>query len=109
MNTLFDNGTHKIETAGVESIAPPTTKITKLAFLNRFTDEEAIAIDLSSIGDTVQAASVRRYMSKVNAATFIDLNLPETISGVYALVPSLISESRAVEILTAPVQPSEIA
>ena len=44
----------------------PTTEprhITRLAFLNRFTDAEAISIDLASIGATEQAAGLRRYMN----------------------------------------------
>ena len=36
------------------TITPESKKITRLAFLNRFTDAEAIAIDLASIGATTQ-------------------------------------------------------
>lgn len=81
----------------------PTTEprhITRLAFLNRFTDDEAISIDLASIGATVQAAGLRRYMNKVNAATFIDLAGPDTRAGVQALeAGGVLAAGRAAEIL----------
>ena len=84
--------------------------ITKLAFLSRFTDAEAIQIDLASIGATVPAASMRRYLNKVNVATFIDLDNAETRAGVEALESSgLIAAGRATEILDAPVAVSERA
>ncbi len=82
--------------------------ITRLAFLNRFTDEEAVAIDLASIGTTVEAAYMRRYMSKVNAATFIDLDRPDTRAGVMALEQNgLLDPGRALEILDAPITTEE--
>ena len=89
---------------------PQEKKITRLAFLNRFTDGEAIALDLASIGNTVEAASIRRYLSKVNAATFIDLEDPDTRGGVQTLeVMGLISEGRALVILDTPVTDKEKA
>ena len=101
-------------------VAPPITqpemppvpvekKITQLAFISRFTDAEAIALDLASIGATVEAASIRRYMQKVNAATFIDLDREDTISGVNQLeAVGLIGAGRANVILTAPITDQEI-
>lgn len=88
--------------------APAERKITRLAFLDRFTDAEAIAIDLASIGATVQAATMRRHMQKVNAATFIDLAREDTRAGVLALeAGGLLAEGRALEILDAPVSDIE--
>lgn len=82
---------------------PPPVKITQLAFLNRFTDPEAIAIDLASQGATVPAATLRRYMSKVTAATFIDLNDTDTRAGVLALeTATLIATGRSTVILDTP-------
>lgn len=90
--------------------APEIRHITRLAFLSRFTDAEAVAIDLASIGATAQAASMRRYLNKVNAATFIDLDRPDTRAGVQALESGgILSAGRALEILDAPVQPGERA
>ena len=79
---------------------PRPKHITRLAFLNRFTDAEAISIDLASIGATAQEAGLRRYMNKVNAATFIDLARPDTRSGVQALeAGGVLAAGRAAEIL----------
>lgn len=87
----------------------PTTKVTRLAFLSRFTDEEAVALDLASIGTTVEAATLRRYLSKVNAANFIDLSRDDTRAGVLALEQiGILGEGRALEILDAPIQPHEV-
>lgn len=85
------------------------TKITRLAFLNRFADAEAIALDLASQGATVEAATIRRYMAKVNAATFIDLSREDTRQGVEALEASgILDEGRAAEILDNPVEEHEV-
>lgn len=98
-----------IEPAAPEPVIEPK-KITRLAFLSRFTDAEAIALDLASIGATVEAASIRRYMQKVNAATFIDLGRADTISGVNQLeAVGLIGSGRANVILTAPITDLERA
>ncbi len=83
-------------------------KITRLAFLNRFTDAEAVAIDLASIGATPEAASIRLYLKKVDAATYIDLDDASTRSGVQALETiGLLGTGRALEILDAPIQSTE--
>lgn len=83
--------------------------ITKLAFLSRFTDEEAITLDLASIGATVAAATIRRYLSKVNAATFIDLANEDVRVGIHALeTMGIIAEGCAIEILDAPILITEV-
>lgn len=83
--------------------------VSRKAFLSRFTDPEAVQIDLASIGATVDAAQVRRYLSKVNAAQHIDLNDPETREGVHALeAVGLIAPGRALEILDSPIQSKEV-
>lgn len=88
--------------------APELRHITQLAFLSRFTDPEAITIDLASIGATPQAAGMRRYLSKVNAATFIDLDRPDTRAGVQALeAVGILTEGRALEILDTPIDAQE--
>ena len=85
-------------------------KITQLAFISRFTDAEAIALDLASIGTTIEAASIRRYMQKVNAATFIDLARDDTIAGVRQLeTVGLIGAGRADHILLDPITELERA
>ena len=83
-------------------------QITRAAFLRRFRDAEAIEIDLASIGTTVDAAAIRRYLSLVNAAAYVDLDDPVTREGVQALeAVQLIGAGRAAEILDAPVVPGE--
>ncbi len=80
------------------------SRITRLAFLDRFTDAEAVAIDLASIGATVQAAGLRRYLHKVNSAQHIDLARADLQAGVQALeAAGLLAAGRAQQILTAPI------
>ena len=88
--------------------AQRSRQITRAAFLRRFSDAEAIAIDLASIGPTVEAAGIRRYLSLVNAAAYVDLDDPATRNGVQALeAGQLIGAGRAVEIIDTPVAPAE--
>lgn len=86
--------------------APATSarRITKLAFMTRFTDAEAVMIDLASQGATVEAATMRRYQAKVNAAEWIDLDREDTRTGVQTLeAVGLLAAGRALEILDAPI------
>jgi hypothetical protein len=108
MNVIFDNGTHKIETSGViaEPQAQPN-RISKLAFLNRFTDAEYITIDLASIDNpsatTEQRqgqAMLRMFLSKIDKAAHINLDLQQTKDGVNALAAmGLLTTERATSIL----------
>lgn len=91
------------------------TKITVKAFITRFTDEEAINLDLASIDnptgtseERTAAATIRRFLNKVNLASHIDLSLQETVDGVNQLVSyGFLTEQRATQILTNPVQDFE--
>ena len=101
------------ETQAFEPGPPPELPTGRLvsnkAFLSRFTDDEAIDIDLASIGATREAATVRRYLSKVNAAQRIDLADDETRTGVQALeAAGLLQPGRALAILDAPIEPKEL-
>lgn len=88
-------------TPPVGTVRVNPTKITRLAFLNRFTDAEAISIDLASQGSTVPAATLRRAMQKINASNFIDLLDPDTIKGTNDLEAfGLLEVGRASIILT---------
>ena len=88
---------------------PTERNVSRKAFLSRFTDAEAIDIDLASIGATQEAATVRRYLSKVNAAQHIDLADNETRTGVQALeAAGLLQPGRALVILDAPIEPKEL-
>ncbi len=88
---------------------PKEYKLTRLAFMNRFTDMEAIQIDMASRGDTIEAATVRRYMSKIEAATFIDLERADTRAGVLILEElGFLAAGRAMQILNTPAEPHEV-
>lgn len=76
------------------------TKITKLAFRNRFTFDEKVAVESAAESN----ASIRVMLKDQEAAEYIDLSRAETVAGVNALVTaSLITQQRADEILTNPV------
>jgi len=79
-------------------------RITKLAFKQRFTADERIAIR--------EAAAVNPqiydFEDLVNAATYIDLMRPDTIAAVNAIEQAgLIQSGRAVEILGPPINEIE--
>ena len=94
---------------GPPQAEPTVRNVSRKAFLSRFTDAEAIDIDLASIGATREAAAVRRYLSKVNAAQNIDLADDETRTGVQALeAAGLLQPGRALAILDAPIEPKEV-
>ena len=94
---------------GPPQAEPTVRNVSRKAFLSRFTDDEAIGIDLASIGPTRKAATVRRYLSKVNAAQHIDLAEDETRTGVQALeAAGLLQPGRALVILDAPIEPKEL-
>ena len=94
---------------GPPPVIPAERNVSRKAFLSRFTDAEAIDIDLASMGATREAATVRRYLSKVNAAQQIDLADDETRTGVQALeAAGLLQPGRALVILDAPIEPKEL-
>lgn len=72
-------------------------KITRLAFRNRFTQAEKIALYTAAASNV----AIKVYLDDVNAATFIDLQRPDTIAGVQALeLATIIAGGRAATILT---------
>ena len=98
-----------VETPAEPAPTPTTRNVSNKAFLSRFTDDEAIDIDLASIGATREAATVRRYLSKVNAAQHIDLAEDETRTGVQTLeAAGLLKPGRALVILDTPIEPKEL-
>lgn len=91
------------------SVQVLSTKITQLAFLNRFTDDEAVDIDLASIGSTRDAALLRRYLQKVNAATYIDLSRTDLAEDLQKLVNfNILTQERVDSILSAPIKDHEL-
>lgn len=95
--------------------AAPDLRITRLAFRQRFTDAEQIAIELASLdnpsaaaAERQQQAALRVYLKNVDAAQYIDLAAPTVQTGVQALeAMGLLAAGRAAEILSADVQPGE--
>ena len=93
----------------------PDTRVTRLAFRNRFTQAEKVSLELAALDDPTApmaqrqlSASIRASMADIAAATFIDLGKPDTRAGVQMLEAGrLLAVGRALEILDAPVQPEE--
>ena len=89
--------------------------ITRLAFLQRITMAEHVAIELASIHDTasdtatqVRAATLRKMLQLVNAATWIDLDRPDTRAMVQQIeTMGLLAPGRALEILDNDIQDIE--
>lgn len=88
--------------------AAANMKITVLAFRNRFTQAEKIAIELASLDNpsaSMQqrqlAASLRVMAADIAVATYVDLARQDTIQGVTALETyGIIGAGRANTILT---------
>jgi hypothetical protein len=80
--------------------------ITKVAFRFRFTDAEYAGIITAARTD----AEVQVWYDTFNMLTVVDLDNQRTKDGVANLVSkNLLTQARADEILTAPVQPNERA
>lgn len=83
-----------------------TWVITKVAFRFRFTDAEYAGIITAARTD----AEVQVWYDTFNMVSTIDLDNQRTKDGVANLVSkNLLTQARADEILTAPVQPNERA
>lgn len=100
---------------GTSLSLPSDTRITHLAFRNRFTQDEKVMLELAALDDPTapmaqrqQSAAIRVYLADVAASSFIDLSDPGTRAGVQALeAGGLLAAGRATVILSAPVTPSE--
>lgn len=98
-----------------ELVLVPTSKVTRLAFRNRFTQPEKVMLEMAALDDPTapmpsrqQAAALRAHLADVAAATFIDLARADTRAGVqYLETAGLLGEGRALEILDAPILPDE--
>lgn len=92
-----------------------TRHITRLAFLQRITMNEHVAIELASIHDPasdtatqVRAATLRKMLQLVNAATWIDLDRPDTRGMVQQIeAMGMLAPGRALEILDGEILPIE--
>lgn len=83
---------------------PASMKVTRLAFKQRFTTEERLAIRAASAVNPL----VYDFQDLVDSATYIDLERKDTVLSVNALEQmGLIGEGRAAEILSPPIDEDE--
>lgn len=93
----------------------PDTRITRLAFRNRFTQPEKVMLELAGLDDPTapmaqrqQAAAIRVHLADVAASAFVELARADTRAGVQSLeAAGLLAPGRALQILDAPVQAHE--
>lgn len=96
--------------------APGTVKITKLAFRNRFTQAEKVAVEIAaldvptaSIQARSTAAALRANQQDVQVAQHIDLMRADTRGGVLQLeAAGLLAAGRAIVILDTPPTEAEV-
>ena len=106
MTTEVSPGVFEHGPAGVPAVF---RRITRLAFLLRFTDAEAIALDIASAGNGAPAAAVRRRQKKLESSAVVDLDDPRVRAEVQAMEGggSGLSAGRASAILDSVVLSSE--
>ena len=83
--------------------------ITTLAFTNRFLPGEAVAIEMAAAGNTTEAAAIRVAQSKINKATYIQLDRADVVADVQSMeAAGLLAAGRAAVITGAPVRSLEL-
>ncbi|WP_422846859.1 hypothetical protein ACOYR4_12865 [Acidovorax sp. M14] len=103
-------GAWRVAAVQDEPTSPPP-HITKLAFRNRFTRAEKVAIEMAALDNPAaplaqrqQAAALRADLKDQQDATYIDLARADLQAGVQALeAAGLLAAGRAEQILTAPI------
>lgn len=86
---------------------PMDARITRLAFRNRYTTAEKVALEIAALDDPAapmaqrqQAAALRAHLKDLDAANWVDLTRPETIAAVQSLeAAGLLATGRAAQIL----------
>lgn len=95
--------------------APPIRHITVLAFRNRFTQAEKVAMEIAALDNPAatmpqraQAAAIRASVKDTQAALFIDLDRADTRAGVIQMeTGGLLAAGRAAHILDDEIQDHE--
>ena len=108
LNILFESATHRAESIGTVCNEEPSygSVITSAAFRQRLTFDERVAIELAAETD----ATVRVWKTDLESVTRRDLASPDTVEFLQIVVErGLVTQLRATDILTAPVQQSEVA
>jgi hypothetical protein len=93
----------------------PSRRITRLAFRNRFSTAEKVALEIAGLdnpaapmAERAQAAALRANAADLAAATFVELDRADTRAGVLMLeTAGLLAVGRALEILDVPVTAEE--
>lgn len=84
------------EQAAQVEASPPQKVITKLQFLNRFTNEELAAVYTAAKTNVL----IEVFMDKLKLAQEVNLDDPQTVGGLQSLAAAgLLSEARAQEVL----------
>ena len=91
----------------IDAAEPTDARITRLAFRNRFTQAEKVALELAALDNPSattpqrqQSAALRAHLKDLDAASWVDLTRPETAAALQMLEASgLIDEGRAAVIL----------
>lgn len=112
--TQFDALTAVMEATDETNILP-TRHVTKLAFRNRFTQAEKVAIEIAQLDNPAaamqqraMAAALRASQQDIACATYIDLDRADTRSGVQQLeAVGLLTVGRATQILDAEISNEE--
>ena len=115
---------YRLEEVADAAIAPDVVdpgyqgprKITKLAFRNRFSQSEKVAIEIAALDNPsaamqqrAQAAALRASQADVAVATYIDLTRADTRAGVQTLeAAGLLAAGRAAAILDTPPTDEEL-
>lgn len=94
----------------------PLRIVSVLGFRRRFTPTEKAAIEWAAVdrpdqpqAQRMQAAALRATLADQAAATFINLDDPDTVQGVQGLEAlGILAPGRSAEILTAPIQPEDL-
>lgn len=96
-------------------VLAPGSPVTRLAFRNRFTAAEKVALEMASLDNPAgtlaqrqQAAAIRVYLADAASSSFVDLSRPDTRAGAQQLEAwGLLAAGRALQILDDPILVTE--
>jgi len=87
---------NELTAAPLPQVEPEKVRLTKLAYMNRFTDAELVGI----YGAAKQYPAVEVWLEKFKLAEFVDTSDPAVLAGLTALEQAgLLAQGRAAEIV----------